>query len=82
MRTLLIISFIFFTAFTSAQTGTTKGKLSAGSYDFGTVGYGKLLKYGLFVKNIGKSPLVILMVTPSKSVSVQWKQESILPGNE
>jgi len=83
MRTLLIISFIFFTAFTSAQTGTTKAKLSAASYDFGTVKSGKVLKYDLFVKNTGKNPLVISMVTSSKSsVSPQWKQASILPGNE
>ncbi|MCK6603898.1 MAG: DUF1573 domain-containing protein [Ignavibacteriaceae bacterium] len=83
MRTLLIISFIFFTAFTSAQPVSAYAELSARHHDFGTVKSGKVLKYDLFVKNTGKNPLVISMVTSSKSsVSPQWKQASILPGNE
>jgi len=84
MRTLLIISFIFFTAFTSAQTVSAKAELSVLSYDFGKVKPGEKLKYELFVKNTGKIPVEIRKVIIDKSdiISAEWWKGPIMPGKE
>ncbi|MCK6603897.1 MAG: DUF1573 domain-containing protein [Ignavibacteriaceae bacterium] len=80
MKTLLFI-LVMFTAFTSAQTVSTKAELSAGSHDFGKVKPGVKLKYELFVKNIGQMPVVITGVkTGKKYISAEWEKAPVMLG--
>lgn len=82
MKTLLFI-LVVFTAFTSAQTLTTKAELSAQHHDFGKVKPGEKLKYELFVKNIGKLPVIIKEISTSRTyISAEWFKGPIMPGKE
>ncbi|NUM71590.1 MAG: DUF1573 domain-containing protein [Ignavibacteriaceae bacterium] len=82
MKTLLFI-LVVFTAFTSAQTVSAKAELSVLSYDFGKVKPGEKLKYELFVKNIGKLPVIIKEISTSRTyISAEWFKGPIMPGKE
>lgn len=82
MKTIFFLLFLF-TAFTSAQTVSAKAELSAVYHDFGKVKPGDKLKYELFVKNIGKVPVIIKEVSTFRTfISAECWKAPILPGKE